>query len=67
MEAANRGAREATVASIGLRIELPHEQAPNPYVNLAVDFHYFFVRKLMFVRYVSALRWTHELRSYTDG
>jgi uncharacterized protein (TIGR00730 family) len=53
MEAANRGARDAGAQSIGLCIELPHEQRANDYVDLAVDFHYFFVRKLMFVRYAS--------------
>lgn len=54
MEAANRGAREAGVRSIGLVIELPYEQHTNPFVDLALEFNYFFVRKLMFVRYASA-------------
>lgn len=54
MEAANRGARDAGVLSIGLNIELPFEQWLNPYVNLAVLFRHFFVRKLMFARYASA-------------
>jgi len=54
MEAANRGARDAGATSVGLGIELPHEQELNPYVDVAVDFRYFFARKLMFVRYASA-------------
>jgi uncharacterized protein (TIGR00730 family) len=54
MEAANRGARDAGVRSVGLRIELPFEQGMNPYVDLPLHFHYFFTRKLMFVRYAAA-------------
>jgi uncharacterized protein (TIGR00730 family) len=54
MEAGNRGARDADVPSIGLDIELPHEQFENGYVDLSLDFHYFFARKVMFVRYASA-------------
>lgn len=51
MEAANHGARDAKGLSIGLNIELPHEQGMNPYVDLAVNFRYFFCRKTMFVKY----------------
>jgi uncharacterized protein (TIGR00730 family) len=54
MEAANRGAREAGVPSIGLDIELPSEQGANPWVDVPLTFHYFFARKVMFVRYASA-------------
>ncbi len=51
MEAANRGAREAGGLSIGCNIELPREQGLNPYVDLAVNFRYFFCRKTMFMKY----------------
>lgn len=51
MEAANRGCKEVGGLSIGCNIELPFEQSMNPYVDLGVDFRYFFVRKMMFVKY----------------
>jgi len=54
MEAANRGARDAGVLSIGLNIELPFEQGLNEFCDLGLEFHYFFARKVMFVRYASA-------------
>jgi uncharacterized protein (TIGR00730 family) len=53
MEAANRGARDAGATSVGLNIELPFEQGGNPYCDIALEFHYFFTRKIMFVRYAS--------------
>ena len=54
MEAANRGAFEAGGASVGCNIELPHEQFSNPYLTLSIKFKYFFVRKMMFVKYSDA-------------
>jgi len=53
MEAANRGARDANARSIGLNIELPFEQHANAYLDTSLEFHYFFTRKVMFVRYAS--------------
>ena len=62
MEAANKGAREAGALSVGCNIELPFEQAGNEFVDLAIDFRYFFVRKTMFVKYYweGLLGWLRE-------
>lgn len=54
MEAGNKGAREGGAKSVGLNIVLPLEQEPNPYSNVKIDFQYFFVRKMMFVKYAQA-------------
>lgn len=54
MEAGNKGAQLGNGASVGLNIELPFEQGTNPYVEIPINFHYFFVRKTMFVKYAQA-------------
>ncbi len=53
MEAANRGCQEGGGLSVGCNIELPSEQSPNPYIDLGVEFRYFFARKTMFVKYAN--------------
>jgi uncharacterized protein (TIGR00730 family) len=54
MEAANRGARDAGALSVGLAIQLPFEEGINPWLDIALEFRYFFTRKVMFVRYATA-------------
>jgi len=55
MEAAHAGAAKVGGTAVGLNIVLPHEQKPNPYINIEVDFDYFFVRKVMFLKYAVAM------------
>jgi uncharacterized protein (TIGR00730 family) len=70
MEAANKGALQGGGKSIGLNIDLPAEQPPNDYTNIRLNFRYFFVRKVMFIKYAMAYiifpagsgPWTNSLR-----
>jgi hypothetical protein len=54
MEAANKGAASVDGTSVGLNINLPFEQKPNPYANIGLEFNYFFIRKVMFIKYAQA-------------
>jgi uncharacterized protein (TIGR00730 family) len=51
MQAANQGAKQAGARSVGLRVKLPFEKEPNPFIDTCIDFDYFFVRKVMFLKY----------------